>query len=274
LAAIQPAGQFEFFQFRSRESGVSYHHLEQGKTDRVLALSPGGTPEPFAHLVHGALKGWIGSSGFPCNGAKSAFNIGSYRLGTYDTFSDSDVSLLADDLTAYINEYNNTPAVSPKPKQGDKVPLNLTFATFLACFKEEPVCDETTFEDRLWALLENLRVSDTVAWPAGFSSDAQDNDFAFCFGGEGFFVAAFHPGSWRWSRRFMFPLIVFNMHKQFDGLKTKGTFTTLRDTIRKNDDKLQSTANNLVADFGTQSEAPQYAMRKVPAGWTPPHWGG
>jgi FPC/CPF motif-containing protein YcgG len=232
------------------------------------------TPSRIADLVHGTLKGWVLNRGFPCNGAKTAFNTDSYRLGIYDTFTDSNVSSLADDLTTYISEYGSTPAVSPKAKKGDWIPLNRTFATFLACFKEEPVCDEKTFEERLWAILENLRQLDTVPVPSGFSQDPTDNSFAFCFGGEAFFVAAFHPGSWRWSRRFLFPLIVFNMHKQFDGLKASGTFTTLRDTIRNNDDNLQGVQNNLVADFGQQSEAPQYAMRHVPPGWKPPGYTG
>lgn len=214
------------------------------------------------------------SSGFPCNGAKAALNIDSYRLGIYDTFSSGDVRLLAGDLTTYIAEYSAVPVVRPKSIHGDWISLDRTYATFLACFKEEPVCDETVFEERLWAVLENLRNLDRFPPPAGFSIDPAKDDFAFCFGGEAFFVAAFHPGSWRWSRRFIFPLLVFNMHKQFEGLKGSGKFYQLRDTIRDNDKSLQGSDNDLVADHGDKSEAPQYAMRRCPVDWKPPGYTG
>lgn len=255
---------------------MTLHTLVQGKKDKELRLAGSlAKPEPFANLVHGTLKGWTTSLGFPCTGAKSAFNIGSYRLGIYKTFSDMDVTELATDLTTYIAEYNSTPAVTPKNLNvGDLVPLDRRLATFLAGFTEEPVCDEVVFEKRLWALLDNLRVADKVAWPPRFSSNPADDNFAFCFGGEGFFVAAFHPGSWRWSRRFMFPLLVLNMHRQFDALRNLGAFDKMRDTIRQNDQDLQGSQNPVVADHGAQPEAAQYAMRKVPSGWSPPGWGG
>jgi FPC/CPF motif-containing protein YcgG len=257
---------------------VSYHGLIQQRNAVLKELSStaaqGVDPSPIAHLVHGTVKGWVLSEGFPCNGAKSAFNTDSYRLGIYDSFNSGDVGLLATDLKAYIGEYAATPVVRSKAKPGEWISLNRTFASFLACFKEEPVCDESTFEDRLWAILENLRKIDNDAVPSGFSTDPSDSNFAFCFGGEGFFVAAFHPGSWRWSRRFIFPLLVFNMHKQFDGLKQSGKFAQLRDTIRKQDDALQGSTNTLAADFGQQSEAPQYGMRVVPPGWVPPGYSG
>jgi len=257
---------------------VSYHSLIQQRNavlkEQSSAVPQGVDPAPIAHLVHGSLKGWVLSAGFPCNGAKSAFNTDSYRLGIYDTFSANDVGLLANDLKTYIAEYMDAPVVRPKIEVGDWIPLSRTFATFLACFKEEPVCDESMFETRLWAILENLRKLDQAPVPNGFSTDPARNNFSFCFGGEGFFVAAFHPGSWRWSRRFMFPLLVFNMHRQFDGLKQSGMFAPLRDTVRKNDAELQGSPNNLVADFGQQPEAPQYAMRRVPHGWKPPGYSG
>ncbi len=257
---------------------MTYHGLFQLRNavlkEKDSSAPQGIDPSLIVHLIHGTLKGWVLSSGFPCNGAKTAFNTDSYRLGVYDTISEVNVSQLANDLTTYIAEYGATPTVRPKAKAGEWIPLSRTFATFLACFKEEPVCDETTFETLLWSMLERLRGLDKSAAPAGYSLDPRDNDFAFCFGGEAFFVAAFHPGSWRWSRRFIFPLIVFNMHKQFDGLKASGTFHKLRDTIRKNDENLQGSKNHLVADHGDQSEAPQYAMRRVPANWKPPGFTG
>lgn len=257
---------------------MSYHFLFQERKVVLKAHDPGTpqgkAPEPFAELVHGSVKGWVLSAGFPCNGAKSAFHTDSYRIGIYERFSKTDVSLLADDLATYIGEYAKTPVVRPKPAAGTPIALNRVFASFLACFPEEPVCDETVFESRLWALLEGLRKLDRAAFPSDFSADPADNRFAFCYGGEGFFVAAFHPGSWRWSRRFMFPLLVFNMHRQFDGLKSSGQFAKLRDAIRKNDNALQGSPNPVAGDFGDASEACQYAMRRVPPNWKPPGYTG
>ena len=258
---------------------MSYHVLFQRKKEPILkehspAAALGVDPTPFAHLIHGSLKGWVLNEGFPCRGAQVAFNTHSYRLGIYDAFNVTTAKSLAEDLNTYIAEYLATPNVRPRVQPGELVPLNRTFASFLACFQEEPVCQESTFEKHLWAILESLRHLDRNAVPTGFSTNPADNNFSFCFGGEGFFVAAFHPGSWRWSRRFMYPLVVFNMHRQFDGLKKSGQFGTLRDTIRRNDDALQGVPNDVAADFGQQSEAPQYAMRRVPAGWVPPGYSG
>lgn len=257
---------------------MSYHALFKQKDVvlrvRTTSTSSGTVPEPFAHLAHGSIRGWVLNEGFPCYGAKSAFGSDSYRLGIYDRFSDSDVGLLANDLRTYVAEYAATPNVRPKAQSGEWVSLRKEYASFLTCFKEEPVCDESTLETRLWALLENLRLLDQDPVPSGFSPNPADSDFAFCFAGEGFFVAAFHPGSWRWSRRFMFPLLVFNMHKQFDDLKHGGKFTGFRDKIRARDDALQGCPNDLAADFGQKSEAPQYAMRHVYPGWKPPGYSG
>lgn len=258
---------------------MSYHTLLQGKRKEPDLKrqdgSPGGSePEPVAHLVHDTLRGWVLSTGFPCGGAQSAFNTNSYRLGIYDRFATTATPLLAADLRSYIAEYSATPALRPRGAEGATIVLNRTFASFLACFTEAPVCDESTFEGQLWGILEDLRKVDADPIPPGFSTNPADNTFAFCFGGEAFFVAAFHPGSWRWSRRFMFPLLVFNMHKQFDGLKSTGKFARLRDTIRRRDDALQGTHNEVAADFGSQSEAPQYVMRRVPPGWKPPGYSG
>src|SRR4051812_43436946 len=133
---------------------MTYHALVQTPRDPVLkelaaSGSVGADPSPFAHLIHGTIRGWVLSQGFPCNGAKSAINTYSYRLGIYDDFTDS-ANQLGSELQQYVNEYSSINPLAPKARPGETIPLKKDIATFLACFKEQPVCDESTFETQLW----------------------------------------------------------------------------------------------------------------------------
>jgi FPC/CPF motif-containing protein YcgG len=66
------------------------------------------------------------------------------------------------------------------------------------------------------------------------------------------------------------PVLVFNLHEQFEALRESGAFERMRDTIRRRDEELQGSVNPMVGDYGTVSEARQYSGRKLEEGWEPP----
>jgi FPC/CPF motif-containing protein YcgG len=79
-----------------------------------------------------------------------------------------------------------------------------------------------------------------------------------------------HKKSSRLSRQFEKPMLIFNLHRQFDELRASGQYTRLRDTIRTRDRKLQGDNNPMLADFGENSEARQYSGRQVGPEWKCP----
>jgi FPC/CPF motif-containing protein YcgG len=66
------------------------------------------------------------------------------------------------------------------------------------------------------------------------------------------------------------PTLVFNLHEQFERMRSDGRYQRMRDTIRRRDTELQGFLNPMVSDHGDTSEARQYAGRAVPADWSPP----
>lgn len=63
---------------------------------------------------------------------------------------------------------------------------------------------------------------------------------------------------------------MFNLHAQFEVLRTSGRFERMRDLIRQRDEQLQGSVNTMVADHGQHSEARQYSGRVVTDDWVAP----
>ena len=117
----------------------------------------------------------------------------------------------------------------------------------------------------------NDRYAPASAWDPGVSDDPADPRFSFSFAGTALFVIGLHPGASRLARRFPWPALVFNPHRQFERLRRQGRFDRLRDRIRARDAAVQGTINPNLADFGEQSEARQYSGRDTTtAAWTCP----
>jgi FPC/CPF motif-containing protein YcgG len=66
------------------------------------------------------------------------------------------------------------------------------------------------------------------------------------------------------------PVLVFNLHEQFEALRDGGGFERMRDTIRRRDEELQGSINPMVRDYGEASEARQYSGRVLEADWVAP----
>ncbi|HSN10910.1 MAG TPA: guanitoxin biosynthesis heme-dependent pre-guanitoxin N-hydroxylase GntA, partial [Propionibacteriaceae bacterium] len=88
--------------------------------------------------------------------------------------------------------------------------------------------------------------------------------------GVAFFVVGMHPRASRIARRTPWPVLVFNLHRQFEALRASERYERMRDTIRRRDVRLQGSVNPMVADHGSVSEARQYSGRAVRTGWEPP----
>ena len=109
-----------------------------------------------------------------------------------------------------------------------------------------------------------------IAAPPAVSDDPSDPAFAFSFAGTAFFIVGLHAASSRAARRFAWPTLVFNPHRQFDRLRESQRFSRFQHVIREAERNLQGSINPMLADFGDRSEASQYSGRRVAPDWKCP----
>ena len=204
--------------------------------------------------AHAALREFVLHPDFPCVGAKSAFQRGSYQFGLYQQLGSDDSNQLARDLGYFAAQ----------------APSDDDFTTFVACFEGPRDLTEDSFERLLWQQLQQLHEADSIAWPDGYSSDPDDAHFAWSFHGVPFFVVGLSPASSRFSRQFAFPTIVFNPHAQFERLREKGLWERMQEVIRARDCELQGDINPTLTEFGEDSEARQYSGRAHDEDWVAP----
>jgi FPC/CPF motif-containing protein YcgG len=136
-----------------------------------------------------------------------------------------------------------------------------------------PALDEAAFEQALWARLQSLADKDAwlgLPYDERVSPDPANPHFSLSFGGEAFFAVGLHPRASRPARRFERPVIVFNLHDQFERLRAEGKYETIRETILERDEQLAGTANPMLARHGESSEAVQYSGREVDEDWQCP----
>jgi hypothetical protein len=144
------------------------------------------------------------------------------------------------------------------------------FLSFVAGFRGPRVRDEQHFEQMLWDLLQRLHDEDDEPWAPEVSANPQDPHFAFSVGGTAFFIVGLHPQASREARRMPLPILVFNLHEQFEELRANGGFERMRDAIRRRDEQLQGSINPMVSDHGESSEARQYSGRELEDDWVAP----
>ena len=144
--------------------------------------------------------------------------------------------------------------------------------SFVALFPHDAVANEEAFEAGLWSHLQRMHDYDvrTHEWDPAVSSDPGDAEFSFSVGGRAWYVIGLHPQASRLARRLDEVALVFNPHGQFDDLRARGKYASVRNLIRQRDQRLQGSINPMLADHGTASEARQYSGREVPADWRCP----
>ncbi len=224
----------------------------------VLLSDPEQPPDLFASAVIGAFRGFVLNPQFVCVGAKAAVNHETYRLGVYDRLASPEATAgLSRDLYEFLRELGS----------GDQ-----EFTTYIAAFREPTDLDEVDFEKRLWEQLQMLHDRDAPLhdWDPAVSSNPDDPHFSFSFAEHAFFVIGLHPGSARLARQFPWPTLVFNPHGQFEKLREEGQFEKMKAVVRQREEQLEGSVSPVLADFGEDTEAKQYAGREVEPNWHPP----
>ncbi len=212
--------------------------------------------------IAAAITRIVAAEGYPCVGARSVFKRRTASIVVLDELAESGCTVeLLHDLERFSHDH-------PKPDVVDSLP---EMASFVAAFRSPATTSEVEFEDALWRQLTMIHAIDTVPWDDAVVSDPADPHFGFSVAGRAFFVIGMHPGASRLARRFPLPMMVFNLHSQFDQLRAAGKYDRLRDTVRRRDLDLQGSANPMLADHGARSEARQYSGRAVPHDWRPPY---
>ena len=215
-------------------------------------MPPSNLAEKFRDLVH--------RIDFPCVGAKSALANGTLHiLVARDMTSNWDDRRIYDGITRVVEAYRQDRSV---------------FQSFAVIFEGPLNLDEKAFERFLWARAESLTNKDTwlgASRDARVSDDPADPHFSLSFGEEAFFIVGLHPRASRPARRFERPVLVFNLHDQFEQLREQGRYERMRAKIIERDVALAGSPNPMLARHGTISEARQYSGRNVAeAGWVCP----
>ncbi len=240
----------------SARENSSYAAYQDNKL--LHPLTPEIKPSALLTFVHDSFRALVLNPQFSCVGAKSAVQTGSYRIGHYaELGSPSATAGLAHDLYTFVQEQ---PAMDGE------------FSTLIATFTGPVGTDEQEFERLLWNQLQQLHDLDfrQHRWDPAVSDDPNDPHFSFSFAEHGFFVVGLHPASSRFTRRFAWPTLVFNVHSQFEALRASGRFGRMQDVIRKRETALQGDINVNLAEFGEASEARQYSGRPVESEWRCP----
>lgn len=148
---------------------------------------------------------------------------------------------------------------------------SMKFQTFIATFENDKFETAIEFEKGLWLLLKELHQIDKEPWDINTSSNTDSPKFSYSLIGESFYIVGMHPNSSRNARKSPFPMIVFNLHSQFELLRSSGRYARMRDIIRRRDREKNGSINPMLQDFGTHSEARQYSGRAVSSTWKCPY---
>lgn len=208
--------------------------------------------------AHNELRQQILDRFYPCTGAISAFSQRSYRFGLYpELASDNARRAVCHDLYDFCHEF---PAVDDH------------FITFIAMFQGPSIQSEQHFEDLLWNQLQAMHTLDSkfFAWDKHVDSDPASHQFSYSIGGRAMYIIGMHSKASRLARTRPYPTMVFNLHEQFDRLRARGKFETMKQTIRSRDRAFQGSINPMLTSFGENSEARQYSGRAVSDDWTCP----
>jgi hypothetical protein len=206
-----------------------------------------------------ALREFIQDPPFPCVGAKSALSRGKLRIVVArDIRSGWDDMRIYPALLSFIASYREAPDL---------------FQSFAVVFEGPDRISEETFEASLWQRAQSL--SDKDSWlgqphDGRVATDPDNPHFSLSFGGEAFFVVGLHPNASRPARRFPSPVMVFNLHAQFERLRNEGRYEKLRASILQRDEALAGSINPMLSRHGETSEARQYSGRQVGPEWRCP----
>jgi uncharacterized protein len=249
------------FSFLARQSIRALPGLFSAGTNSSpnrLPDMPVATQEAHA-LLADRFAEFIEAPDFPCLGAKSALATDSLEIIPARSLTSGWNDLeIHDALVAWAEKYRSDPGGLRSLAVIFEGPLDL---------------DEDAFENALWDRLQSLADKDAwkgMAYDPRVRADPDHPHFSLSFGGEAFFVVGLHPRASRPARRFERPVLIFNLHDQFERLRAEGRYDRMRERILDRDEKLAGSINPMLARFGETSEAAQYSGREVDEGWQCP----
>lgn len=193
--------------------------------------------------------------GHPCVMAQSVVKDNNLTVHKYKKMDEISAIHILKDLELYLDNIDQD---------------TMKFQTFIAVFKDEEFITELEFEKSLWKLLNTLHKHDTHKWDNATSSNPNSENFSFSLLANSFYIVGMHPNSSRLARSSPLPMIVFNLHSQFDQLRELKRFKHVKKIIRRRDKAYQGSINPMLEDFGTNSEARQYSGRNVGKDWKCP----
>lgn len=209
--------------------------------------------------VHRHFTDWISSEAFSCLAAKAAVRRGILTPVQLGTMGSAETTWA---LHSAISEFVT----------GQLRPTE-NFASFVAVFDGPAGLTEPEFDDLMWRQLTDLHHLDAergFAWAPDVAHDPASPDFAFSVAGHPFFVVGMHENASRVSRRYSRPALAFNSNHQFRRLKQSGVYYGLQRRIRQREERLQSSINPNLAEFGEASDARQYSGARTDEQWSCP----
>ncbi|CAO1654647.1 YqcI/YcgG family protein [Parasphingorhabdus sp. NYA22] len=234
---------------RSRVNTAMEHSILLDRNDKAKRVDE----------LKAAIASMITEPQFPCVGAKSALARDNLKvIAAHSLNSNWDDVEIHRELLDWARDYRYS-------AEG--------LRSLAVIFDGPTDMTETEFERSLWERIQSL--ADKDAWlgqtyDERVSADPDDPHFSLSFGGEAFFVIGLHPNASRPARRFSHPVLVFNLHDQFERLREHGSYDKMRKTILARDEKLAGDINPMLAKYGESSEARQYSGRQVGDDWQCP----
>jgi uncharacterized protein len=233
--------------------------LRSERTKSFESLLMHRAPFTDNHPLIDAFNAHIADQEFPCVGAKSALARSQIKVVVARAIDSAwnDLPIHAA-LMAFVADY----------RREDKL-----FQSLAVIFEGPGYLDEAAFEAHLWQRIQS--VADKDAWLGQdydhrVSPDPDNPHFSLSFGGEAFFVVGLHPNASRPARRFKAPVMVFNLHDQFERLRAEGRYEKLRASILARDEAVAGSINPMLSRHGDASEARQYSGRVVGTEWRCP----
>ncbi|MEP7231715.1 MAG: guanitoxin biosynthesis heme-dependent pre-guanitoxin N-hydroxylase GntA [Ginsengibacter sp.] len=205
-----------------------------------------------------AYLSFINNKDFACIAAKAALaknQIKCFVSGNMACPND-DLRIL-EFLYSFVDEYKNS---------------NGLYHSATIIFNAPHFETESMFDKIMWERLQSLSDLDSrkYKYDARVDNDPYSPNFSFSLREEAFFIIALHPASSRPLRRFAYPALVFNPHKQFEELRETGKYDKMKEAVRKRDMAYSGSVNPMLSDFGEASEIYQYSGRKYDDTWQCP----
>jgi FPC/CPF motif-containing protein YcgG len=206
--------------------------------------------------VAAAFVAFVDAAPFPCLGAKASRSRGQLLVVRARDLCCADDDLAITDHLQVLSESADGPS----------------FISVAVLFPTSPLLDEPAFERALWERLAAIHAIDRrrYGWDPRVSDDPASPSFSMSVGGKAFYVVGLHPAASRPARRFQCPVLVFNLHSQFEQLRADGRYDKLREAILQRDVAYAGSPNPMLAVHGRSSEARQYSGRRVDADWVCP----